>query len=66
MTVEKGKILVSSKDITLKDFIGYYGTQKANSVSLNGEVKDYSKTCETNLNIKTKITNDFTKITYLK
>lgn len=61
LTVEKGKILVSSKDITLKDFMGYYGTQKANSVSLNGEVNDYSKTCETNLNIKTKITNDFTK-----
>ena len=61
VTVEKGKIFVSSKDITLNDFMGYYGAKKANSVSLNGEVKDYSKTCETNLNIKTKITNDFTK-----
>lgn len=61
VTVAKGKIFVSSKDITLKDFLGYYGAKKANSVSLNGEIKDYLKTCKTNLNISTKITNDFTK-----
>ena len=61
VVAKEGKILLSSKDIMLKDFKGYYGTQKTNQVSLNGEIKDYIKTCETNLNIKTKITNDFTK-----
>ncbi len=61
LNIEKGKITVSSNDIILKDFEGYYGNQKSNKATLEGKIKDYTRTCETNLSIKTSITNDFTK-----
>lgn len=61
LNIEKGKITVSSNDIILKDFEGYYGNQKLNKATLEGKIKDYTRTCETNLSIKTSITNDFTK-----
>ncbi len=59
--VNKGKLLISTNDIILENFYGYYGSKKINKATLNGVIKDYAKSCDTNLTIKTFITNDFTK-----
>ena len=44
LNIEKGKITVSSNDIILKDFEGYYGNQKLNKATLEGKIKDYTRT----------------------
>ena len=59
INVNKGTVLLTSKDIILKDIEGYYGTQATNKATLNGTIKDYTKTCDTNVTIKTVATNDF-------
>lgn len=61
ITVTQGKILVTSNDITLKDFKGFYGSQKSNKATLNGTIKDYTKSCDTEVVIDTVATNEFAK-----
>lgn len=61
ITVNKGTVLLTSKDITFKDFEGFYGTQTLNQLSLNGIMKDYTKSCDTEVIITTVATNDFAK-----
>ena len=61
ITVTQGKILVTANDITLKDFKGFYGSQKSNKATLNGTIKDYTKSCDTEVVIDTVATNEFAK-----
>ena len=59
ITVTQGKVLLTSNDITLKDFKGFYGSQKSNKATLNGTIKDYTKSCDTEVVIDTVATNEF-------
>ena len=59
LTVDKGQIVLTSNDITLKDFKGYYGSTRKNYIELKGIIKDYTKSCDTEVIIKTVATNEF-------
>ena len=59
--LEKGKIVMTKNDIVLKDFKGYYNNKKANSIEMEGTVKDYLKTMDTNIVSRAVVTNDFAK-----
>lgn len=59
INVTGGKVLLTSKDITFKDFKGFYGTQKSNKITLNGIIKDYTKSCDTEVTVNTVATNEF-------
>ena len=61
ITVNKGTVLLSNNDITFKDFEGYYGSLKTNKLAMNGIIKDYTKSCDTEVTITTVATNDFAK-----
>ena len=57
--VTDGKIKLTSNDIFLSDFVGYYEKHKKNTLLMSGSIKDYMKTFDTNLEIKANVTNDF-------
>lgn len=61
VTVNKGTVVLTSNDITLKDIEGYYGSQQTNKIAVNGIMKDYTKSCDTEVTITTVATNDFAK-----
>ena len=61
VNVTKGLIDITPTTITLKDFQGWYGASKSNSVTLLGTVNDYTKSVDTNIEINGKATNDLTK-----
>ena len=61
ITVNKGTVVLTSNDITLKDIEGYYGSQQINKIAVNGIMKDYTKSCDTEVTITTVATNDFAK-----
>ena len=54
-----GEIEINNNDILLKNFKGYYNNSQSNPLTLNGTVKDYMKTCATNVVIDTVATNAF-------
>lgn len=57
--LEKGQIVMGKNDIVLKDFKGYYNNRKENSIEMEGTVKDYLKTMDTNIVSRAVVTNDF-------
>ncbi|MCM1265659.1 MAG: hypothetical protein NC200_05615 [Candidatus Gastranaerophilales bacterium] len=59
--VHKGKINITTDNITLSGFEGYYGTRKVNALKLDGTIKDYVKTIDTNIEADAVVTNDFAK-----
>lgn len=59
--LDGGDIILTSKQLTLKDFNGYYGSNKSNGAKIYGTIKDYMKSCDTEINIDTAINNEFTK-----
>ncbi len=59
--LDKGKIVMTKNDITLKDFDGYYNNRRENKIEMEGSVKDYLKTMDTNVIAKAAVTNDFMK-----
>ena len=59
--LDKGKILMTKNDITLKDFDGYYNNKKVNKIEMEGTVKDYLKSIDTNIITRAVVTNDFAK-----
>ena len=59
--LDKGKILMTKNDITLKDFDGYYNNKKVNKIEMEGTVKDYLKSIDTNVVARAVVTNDFAK-----
>ena len=54
-----GEIELNNKDILLKNFKGYYNNSSSNPLTINGSVKDYMKTCATNIVIDTLATDAF-------
>ncbi len=61
LMLEKGQIVMGKNDIIVKDFKGYYNNKKENSIEMEGTVKDYLKTIDTNLIARATVTNDFAK-----
>lgn len=59
--VNEGIIQISPETIELKDFKGYYGKNRANKATLDGTVKDYMKSVETEVTIDTKANNEFAR-----
>ena len=57
----KGTALITNNDITFKDIEGYHGNRKINNVKINGLIKDYTKSCDTEVTIDTVAMNDFAK-----
>ena len=55
---EKGIVEIDNEKITLKDFQGWYGSHKHNKVELFGDIKDYTKSVDTNIEITGIATND--------
>lgn len=56
-----GEIEINNHDVLLKDFKGYYNNSKSNSLTMDGTVRDYMKTCATNIVINTFATDAFAK-----
>lgn len=59
--VSKGKILISKDKIDFKNLVGYYGKNKSNKIEIKGDIKDYYKTFNSNIEIESVITNEFFK-----
>lgn len=57
--ITQGIVEIGNKDITLKDFKGYYNNKKENSIIMSGDVKDYWKTCDTKIVSDIFVNNDF-------
>lgn len=61
LSVNKGLVKITPKSIDLSGFEGYYGLNSANKVMLDGTVKDYMKSCDTEVVVKTAANNEFAK-----
>ena len=61
LMLEKGQIVMGKNDIVVKDFKGYYNNKKENGIEMEGTVKDYLKSIDTNLVTRAVVTNDFAK-----
>lgn len=61
LTLTGGEVLLSKKDIKFKDFLGYHGRQAVNKVKINGVIKDYTNSCDTDVTIDTSLRNEFAK-----
>jgi len=59
--LEKGKILMTRDEITLEDFEGVYNNRQENKIEMEGSVKDYLKSIDTNVVARAVVTNDFAK-----
>lgn len=58
---DAGEIEINNHDVLLKGFKGYYNNSKSNSLTMDGTVRDYMKTCATNIVINTFATDAFAK-----
>jgi hypothetical protein len=61
LQMNKGSVKITKKDIYLTDFEGFWGTNSADKVFIEGTVKDYTKTCDTIVSIKSEIDTHFAK-----
>lgn len=59
--VSQGIIEIGNKDIKLRDFTGFYNNKKINSLKMEGEIKDYWKTCDTEIVSNIFVNDDFFK-----
>ncbi len=57
----EGTIKITKNDVFLRNFKGYYGTCKRNQVELNGSVRDYTKSVNTDIVISGVATKEFSK-----
>lgn len=61
VTLTGGKILLTANDITLKDFKGYHGKLASNKLDINGTIKDYTNSCDTDITILTTAADEFAR-----
>lgn len=61
LNLQKGQAIISSNDILFKDIEGFHGSNKTNKISIDGVIKDYTKSCDTDVTIKTVAANEFAK-----
>ncbi len=58
---QKGVVTFNNKTVFLKDFKGYYGKSKNNSIEMFGTIDDYMKSVDTNIEVTGNATNEFTR-----
>ena len=61
INIQKGKINISKDRIDFVDLVGFYGKDKNNTVNITGNIKDYYKTFDSNIDVRTMISNEFLK-----
>lgn len=61
MTLSGGNIDLTSQEIKLNGFEGYYDNNSQNKISFEGTVKDYLKTVDTEIVANATVRNDFFK-----
>ena len=61
VTLSDGLIVIKQNDIELKDFKGWYGSNKKNKIEFFGTVKDYTKSVNINIEATGVATNELTK-----
>lgn len=59
--ITQGLIEIGNTTITLKDFKGFYNNKKENSLVMSGSIKDYWKTCDTEIVSDIFVNDDFFK-----
>lgn len=57
--ITQGIVEIGNKDIILKDFKGYYNNKTNDTLTMEGSVKDYWKTCDTKIVSDIFVNNDF-------
>jgi len=57
----KGVIKITPDTVSLNDFRGYYGSSVQNKVTMDGIIKDYMKSCDTEVTVNTTANNEFTE-----
>lgn len=61
ITLTKGEVDLTSNEVKLKNFEGYYDKSPSNKINFEGTVKDYLNTIDTNIEGKAIARNDFFK-----
>ena len=61
LTISNGNIDLTSQDIKLTGFEGYYDNNPENKIKFEGTVKDYLKTVDTEITADASVRNDFFK-----
>lgn len=59
ITLNKGDVDINQNSITLKGFNGFYSNKKENAIKLEGVIKDYMKSFDTEIVITTAATKEF-------
>lgn len=59
LVMPKGTITISPDKMVFSDFDGYYGKNKSNKIKIDGTIKDYYKTFDSDIIIDTVATNEF-------
>lgn len=59
LNIQKGKIIITKNKIDFKDLKGYWGKNKNNTLEIFGDIKDYYKTFDSNIQINTVVSNEF-------
>ncbi len=59
--ITQGIVEIGNKDIKLRDFAGFYNNKKFNDIKMKGDIKDYWKTCDTEIVSNIKVNDDFFK-----
>ncbi len=59
--VQKGLIKISKDKIDFNSLVGYYGKNKKNEININGDIKDYYKSLDSNITVDTVVNNEFLK-----
>ncbi|MBR6163664.1 hypothetical protein IKQ26_07240 [bacterium] len=61
ITLTQGNISLTSDEIKIADFKGFYDNNSANKLEFEGSVKDYLKSIDTEIEAKALVRNDFFK-----
>lgn len=59
LVMPKGLITITPDKLTFSNFEGYYGKNSANTIKINGTIKDYYKTFDSDITIDTIASNEF-------
>ena len=59
LVMPKGTISIMPDKMVFSNFEGYYGKNKSNKIKIDGTIKDYYKTFDSDITIDTVATNEF-------
>ncbi|MBQ8475713.1 hypothetical protein IJ531_01480 [bacterium] len=59
INISKGRILITKDKVQFKGLSGFWGKSKKNIIKIEGDIKDYYKSFDSNIIIDTVINNEF-------